>query len=513
MKFMRFSLELGILTALLMIGAFTNAAAPARPGIPGGPLPPLELQRIRVLLSQNLGALGFSERYGFEEVILEPRGEPLVIYGGPVWSELEYRLAVLPGDRIKFGFQDGQIVAVYRGKTTALSQVVEARPLLAEREGRLTTALFSRGDPKKPPLYPGRFRMSLQEGGIYVVNDVDLEAYLERVVVSEMPPAFHPESLKVQAVAARTYALSRILAAPEENQWKALGADLDDSVQEQVYNQTSPDPRTTTAVRATVGEVVLYKGIPIKTNYSSTLPGYSANVQEVWPEREAVPYLVARPQAKQPLPEPNSEAAALKFFKDWQGEGFYDQASSLFRWKVKFTVAELEAILSRTLPERFKAEPEFSHTLAGISPAEPGFELGQLQKLEVTSRGGGGYVTGLDVVTSTGHWRFSRESQARFVLRPTSKYSGGQPIVLERFNGTKTEDFSSLPSAAFALEPEYGPEGSLQSITVWGGGFGHGVGMSQFGADGMGKAGYNYREILAHFYPGTQIANLEALQP
>lgn len=511
MRFMRSSLMAGVVSALLMIGAFSNAAAPARPGIPGGPLPAIELGRIRVLLSQNLGALGFSERYGFGEVLIEPRGEPLVVYGGGSWADLEYRLAVLPGDQVKVGLQDGQVVAFYRGKTTELGQVAEARPLLAEREGRLITALLSRGDPKKPPLYPGRFRLSIQEGGIYVVNDVDLEAYLERVVVSEMPPSFHPEALKVQAVAARTYALSRILAAPEQNQWKALGADLDDSVQEQVYNQLPPDSRTTAAVRATAGEVVLYQGLPIKTNYASTTPGYSANVQEVWPEREAEPYLVARPQAEQGLPDLKNEADALNFFQNWNGEGFYDQASSLFRWKVKFTRSELEAILSRTLPERFEAEPEFSHTLAGMAPTESGFKLGQLQKLEVSSRGAGGYVTGLDVITNTGHWRFSRESQARFVLRPTSKYSGGKAIILERFNGSKTEDFSSLPSAAFALEPEYSSDGSLQSLTVWGGGFGHGVGMSQFGADGMGKAGYDYLEILAHFYPETQVTGLEAL--
>jgi stage II sporulation protein D len=80
--------------------------------------------------------------------------------------------------------------------------------------------------------------------------------------------------------------------------------------------------------------------------------------------------------------------------------------------------------------------------------------------------------------------------------------------VLERGNGRTTPNFSSLPSAAFSWEEERDAAGNLSRVTFYGGGFGHGVGMSQFGADGMGKLGFTSDQILAHFYPGTELKTL-----
>lgn len=118
-------------------------------------------------------------------------------------------------------------------------------------------------------------------------------------------------------------------------------------------------------------------------------------------------------------------------------------------------------------------------------------------------------MVGLEVVGSNGRWQIRRESQVRFLLRPSKAYSGKDAdIVLERINGRKTANFSSLPSAAFSWEEERDTAGNILRLTIWGGGFGHGVGMSQFGADGLGKLGRSFEQILAHFYPGTELKKL-----
>lgn len=466
-------------------------------------------ERIRVLLSYQFGSLGFSDLYFFPTLELQSLHTDFVVRSGNDLRSLSYAFAELPRRTVKFTVKDGKLLAQNATRSFELGTVAVLEPLLPEDDEKIRYKLLSTKRGTLNPEYPGKLVLSIQEGKIAVVNDVSMESYLARVVPSEMPNTFHPEALKTQAVAARTYALSRILATPENNRWKAYGADVDDSVAEQVYNNGPTDPATDAAVAATRGLFLLYGGSPISTNYASTSPGFSANIEEVWPEKAPVPYLVSRPQSDPVVPAPQDEAGWLAFFKNWNPDGFFDKESSLFRWKVTMTREELEAIINKSLPERLKAFPEYTQTLEGPTPDTPNFRIGTLKELKVTKRAAGGYVVGLEVVGSNGRWQIGRESQVRFLLRPTKTYSGKDAdIVLERWSGRKTANFSSLPSAAFSWEEERDASGNLLRLTIWGGGFGHGVGMSQFGADGLGKLGRSFEQILAHFYPGTELKKL-----
>ncbi|MCP6204838.1 hypothetical protein NL465_29480, partial [Klebsiella pneumoniae] len=76
----------------------------------------------------------------------------------------------------------------------------------------------------------------------------------------------------------------------------------------------------------------------------------------------------------------------LAFFKNWNSTGFFDKESSLFRWKVTMSREELEAIFSKSLPERLKAFPEYTQTLEGLAPDTPNFSIGTLRELRVTKR-------------------------------------------------------------------------------------------------------------------------------
>jgi stage II sporulation protein D len=134
--------------------------------------------------------------------------------------------------------------------------------------------------------YRGRLEISPQGGYLRVVNVVPLEAYLQGVVAGEVPHSWPAEVLKAQAVAARSYALSRLL--------KGKGFDLYSDVRSQVYHGVAAEkPSTTQAVKATAGEVVQYQGKIASTLYFSSSGGRTASAADVF--GAAVPYLVSRP--------------------------------------------------------------------------------------------------------------------------------------------------------------------------------------------------------------------------
>lgn len=509
MRMTRMSLLALLGSAAAMLGLLAALISPTRPG------PGLSNdQTLRVLLSYRLGASDFESQHVFPSLELTPLNEPLSLKSGPDAQHLSLALSALPQRPLRFTVQNGSIVAAVDGQIYPLGSVVLLQAVLPETSGIIRYRITSttRGTPPTSPEYPGRLWLRAFNTGLLVVNEVGMEEYLKRVVPSEMPPFFHPQALAAQAVAARTYAYSRMAAGPENNFWKQFGADVDDSVSEQLYNATSTHPATDTAIAASRGQILTYGGQPIQAYFFSTSPGSTAPLEEVWPDRNPQPYLKAQAQAS-PVPGAiQGEAAALAFFKNWNRQGYYDGESSLFRWKVSLSRGELEAILSKTLPAIAKASPEFVETPEGaLSPNTPDFKLGTLQKLTVQGRTPGGFVTGLEVQTSSGRYLVRRESNIRSLIRPTKALTGGPDIGLERINGTQSLNFPTLPSAAFALEEERDGNGGLQRVAFWGGGYGHGVGMSQFGADYLGKMGRSYPQILTHFYPGSSLTSLPSI--
>ena len=133
--------------------------------------------------------------------------------------------------------------------------------------------------------YRGQVQVSVANGGLRAINVVGLEAYLYGVVPSEMPYTWHPEALKAQAIAARSYALAT----------RRTGAfDLYPDTRSQVYLGIEHEkPSTNAAVNATAGQVVLYDGEVAKTYFFSTSGGRTASAEDVW--GEPVPYLVSVP--------------------------------------------------------------------------------------------------------------------------------------------------------------------------------------------------------------------------
>jgi len=359
--------------------------------------------------------------------------------------------------------------------------------------------------------YHGTLEVSVLEGNLVLVNEVGMEEYLYTVVPSEMPVKFGVEALKVQAVAARSYAVKAI----QDSGYRVYGAHLDDSTASQVYNNISKQDVAVHAVDETAGIVAVYNDEIVDTRFFSTSCGYTANFHEVWsgPDNEfpsgEVPYLTANPQYQGNTPDLYKEENFRGFLdnKDLPG---YDRFSPFFRWSVEMTREQLEAALSRTLPALYSQQPLFVLTKAAdgsYESKEITENIGTLLNIEVVRRGEGGNIMELEITTTHGVYKVIKEYNVRRALEPVNRL-GNQPIKLQCHDGTVRDNFPLLPSGFAYIDFERDQEGNIKEIIIKGGGYGHGVGMSQYGTYGLTLLGKTWQEIIQHYYPGSELKNI-----
>jgi len=392
-------------------------------------------------------------------------------------------------------------------------QQFQNRIYLVASGGQLRAESLQRGNPAFTPTYYGQLEMTAMNGEVFLVNELPLENYLYSVIPSEMPVSFGLTPLKVQAVAARSYAVAAILRSG----FRRFAAHVDDSTASQVYNNIPKQEISTRAVRETAGLVVNYQGKIADTRFFSTSSGVTANFAETWhdPQTRAfpansVPYLVSRPQTNaETFPDVSSEDGARAFFASTAWDS-YDKASPWFRWAVEMSGAELTAVIGHFLPERQKAQPSYVLTRVGNTWAElpiPNDPLGKLKDLRVIRRGAGGNIMELEIAGTNGTFRLVKEYTIRFTLRPLS-IDGKRDIILWRHLEPFLSNYPLLPSSFMVIDLEHDERGIVNTVRFRGGGNGHGVGMSQWGSRELSAQGYSYEHILLHYYPGTTLAKL-----
>lgn len=327
----------------------------------------------------------------------------------------------------------------------------------------------------EPAVYHGAFELIQKPDhkGFYLVNLVELQEYLKGVVPNEMPVRFGLEALKAQTVAARNYVL-----VPRKKAYDEF--DVVDSVASQVYYGANTETDISTrAVMETDGVVALYDNEMILALYSSTAGGYTESYANAFSDpnskmfpSEHKPYLIAVPD-KEEFPKLNEEEKAKDFYS--QKTPSYDIESPYYRWQKEWAVGELENILKKTLVAQSKTgfiTPAFKST----------DELGNIKDIKVMKRGESGKAIEVELMTTKGCYRISKELVIRRVFQ---------------------KDGISLPSANVVFEKKLDNYGNVTDITAYGGGFGHGVGMSQYGAGYMAtKLNQPYYNILRHYYTG-----------
>ncbi|MBX6363573.1 MAG: SpoIID/LytB domain-containing protein, partial [Gemmatimonadetes bacterium] len=286
-------------------------------------------------------------------------------------------------------------------------------------------------------------------GRVTAVNLIELERYLLGVVPGEIgrvKPS-EVEAAKAQAVAARTYAIANL------GRSDARGFDYYATTADQVYGGIgAEDSVASRAVLETAGEIVTYEGAPIEAYYHSTCGGRTAAMEEAWPWRSSRPYL-------------KSESDRID-----GTDRFYDEGSSRFRWTTTWTPEQLRAALS-----------------AGLSAFTGGpVTVDRVRTVEILDTTPSGRVGRMRIRVDDQEY-VVRGDSVRWVLRPPA---GG---IL---NSSLVHTITPRPAAdGLGLE-------------VAGGGWGHGIGMCQWGAIGRARAGQGYRDILAAYYRGTRVERL-----
>ena len=338
----------------------------------------------------------------------------------------------------------------------------------ANEGGMITVESLTRA--QGTPVYPGHMEITSEEDGLLLLNEVDLEEYLKRVVPSEMPPTYEIEALKAQAICARTYAWRQI----QGSAYSEYGAHVDDSTNFQVYNNTNVFETTNAAVNETFGQLLAYNGTPIETFYYSTSAGHSTDGSVWGADPSQTPYLraVSINDAGQTMDLTSNETFS-KFIMDLDADA-YDSDFAMFRWNTVTT--------SEILAEK----------IGGV---------GRITGLTVTERGPGGIARGLKVVGTEGSKTFSGQSQIRSIL-------GNTALVYNRKDGSTYTGWDTLPSAFIYIENSGTDENQVTSFTIYGGGYGHGAGMSQNAAQGMAQEGKTCAEILNFFYQGCEVLDI-----
>lgn len=342
------------------------------------------------------------------------------------------------------------------------------------------------------------------ENGFTIVNELPMERYLAGVVPYEMPVSFGQTALEAQAITARSYAYHQFYG----NTYGENGGHVADTVASQVYRGYEENETVEAAVKATEGKCVTIADKVAQTYFYSTSCGFGSCADEVWStdgtfSSSRKEYLAG--QTHGDFEAPTDEEGWLAFWQDWETEG-YDSDSAWYRWKVYFSGAQLTEILEKTLAEVSRSNPQ----LVLLRQADGSFRAGtpqgsgKLQGLAVSRRGEGGVAMELELTFEKGTVCVRTEYAIRRTLSPT-KLTIGDDIYLQRKSGGSLTGNTILPSGFFAVKEMRNEEGALTGVAFYGGGNGHGVGMSQYGAKKLAEMGKTPEEILAHYFPGTTV--------
>lgn len=424
-----------------------------------------KLASIRVLLSE-----GANTQYDLSKVVLT--------------GTTDYEVTI-----------DGQTTAYPAGhQLTYRADDVDDRILISTQgKGKLRMENLKRQ--YGVPEYRGNIEIEKVDKSLHVINEVNLEEYLYSVVPSEMPTEYPKEALKAQAICARSYAVQQM----KGKRLAKYGAHVDDSVSFQVYNNLKEDQASIQAVKETNNLVVSRDGELATTYFYSVSCGCSEGVKDVWFAQKDIEYLPVKWQGEETK---GINLSSEKEFREFINgtEGTYDAASPWYRWQTLLSIKKLEQYIPEKAKERYNVNPTQIQTKQkdGSYRSSGKVEIGTLKSMKIIQRGEGGVARILEIKGSKRTLRVYTEYNIRLLL-------GDEKAIYKRKDKKEVTGLQSLPSGYFALEKK------SDTFNVTGGGYGHGVGMSQFGARTMSEQGKNYEDILSFYFSGTQVISREAL--
>lgn len=300
-----------------------------------------------------------------------------------------------------------------------------------------------------------------RDGALSLINEIPVERAVAGILPAEIYASAPEAALRAQAVAARSELFADFGARHLSEPWMTCA-----DQRCQVYRGvTHEHRRTTAAVRATRGMVVVDGDRVINAYFSANNGGFSGMNSTTW-GGEQRSYLRARYDGPEDRPEwaDGLPADAVRDFLEnppdaWSAITSFGVGRT-FRWRHTMTAAELTQAVAARYPE-----------------------VGPVRDMEVVERDASGRITRLRIV------------------------GRDRTVVVEReLNIRRT--LGGLRSALFVWDTSRNPDGSIREVRLLGGGFGHGVGLCQSGSIGAAERGMDYREIIRNYYPGTTLRRL-----
>ena len=433
-------------------------------------LPRNDFKNIKVAISNN----DFSS-IKYKEIIISATDE------WQIFDEdtKQIILYARPGQKYKIIIKAG-LFDIYENNILVCDMLSGPLRITTQKDGFLKIDNLKRKS--QDALYRGEFRIERVKSKIdefYLINNVELQQYLYSVVPNEMPVNFGLEALKAQAVTARNYALR-----PRTNNVNSQ-YDVTDNTDSQVYfGKNTEHSVSTRAVDETNNIVALNSGQIILALYHSTSGGMTENYEnafnrpgtKIFPANP-LPYLKAVSDIEeiQSLEKDDDAAAFYKSFPKT-----FENTSPYFRWTKVWDKDELSQILNLTLKQM--ANCGF---IAKMMPYND--ELGELKEIKVLQRGKSGKIVKMSIIGDKNVFMVEKELVIRKLF---------------------LKDGKILPSANVVFDSIYDEDGNLAEIDAFGGGYGHGVGMSQFGAGYLAKNNKSFEYILHHYYKNIQLSTI-----
>ena len=400
---------------------------------------------------------------------------------------------------IKEDTPSGKSYIIIRGEHTEYSlgnYVSLGTPLLGRGKGEATFSLHGvtigkefHWQQQETQTFQGALILRIIDGELHAINRIAIEDYLTSVIASEMSGTSSVELLKAHAVISRSWLLAQIEgdervkmkdeSSQEDNsqfiKWYDREAHThfdvcaDDHCQRYQGVSRKVTPQVHEAIRATRGIVLSYEGEVCDARFSKCCGGRTELYESCWDDTPH-PYLsvVDDPFCNTDDPKILSEVL-----------NHYDQSTDFYRWTVQYTQTELSELVRR----------------------RGGFDYGDIVDLIPIERGPSGRIVRLQIIGTKATRIIGKELEIRRTLSETHLYSSA-------FEVEKVEDgLSPSLSQGEGASNIAGPQSPLlgrgkgEAFILHGSGWGHGVGLCQIGAAVMGAKGYNYKEILHHYYP------------
>ena len=358
--------------------------------------------------------------------------------------------------------------------------------------------------------FRGALILRIIEGELHAINRIAIEDYLTSVIASEMSGTSSVELLKAHAVISRSWLLAQIkapsklkvdqadnesdsqeISTPEANsqfsifnsqfiRWYDREAHThfdvcaDDHCQRYQGVSRKVTPQVYEAIRATRGIVLSYEGEVCDARFSKCCGGKTELYESCWDDTPH-PYLSV-------VDDPFCNTNDPKILSEVLNH--YDQSTDFYRWTVQYTQAELSELVRR----------------------RGGFDYGDIIDLIPIERGPSGRIVRLQIVGTKATRIIGKELEIRRTLSETHLYSSAFEVEKKGGLSPSLSQGEGASGIAASQSPLLGRgKGEAPLFIFHGSGWGHGVGLCQIGAAVMGAKGYNYKEILHHYYPEASL--------